>query len=113
MSRDSFVDPHSLLALVCHNKPLITTTGNELLRHIPFQRWDGSAGRKVPTIALLASVDNGNDAFKGHWRLPAGSNGCTESHGTSATFSGRTEVKQCAIDFRCVISPKKQSNWQR
>jgi hypothetical protein len=65
MSRDSFVDPHSLLALVCQNKPLITTTSNELLRYIPFQRWDGSAGKKVPTTALLAAVDNGNDAFKG------------------------------------------------
>jgi hypothetical protein len=65
MSHDSLVDPHSLLGLVCKNQQLITASGNEPLRHLPFQRWDGLLGKKVPTLALLASVDNGNDAFKG------------------------------------------------
>jgi len=35
------------------------------LRQLPFLRWDGQAGKTVATTATIASVDNGNDAFKG------------------------------------------------
>jgi len=43
--------------LVCHNKPLITTTGNEPLRHIPFQRWDDRrAGKCQPSLFWHRSI---------------------------------------------------------
>lgn len=65
MYYNASINPRSLLAQVCSHEPLTPSSGKELLRQIPFQRWDGSASRKVPTTALLVSVDNGNDAFKG------------------------------------------------
>ena len=65
MFQDVSVDPRSLLAQVCNHEPFVTSVGKELLRRIPFQRWDSTAGRRVPTTALLVSIDNGNDAFKG------------------------------------------------
>jgi hypothetical protein len=55
----------SFLAHLCLQKPLVTTTGKELLRQISFQRWDEQASKHVTTTAIIASVDNGNDALKG------------------------------------------------
>jgi hypothetical protein len=65
MLTDTTIHPSSLLAHLCRQDPLTTTTGKELLRQIPFFRWDGQMGQHVSTTATLVSVDNGNDAFKG------------------------------------------------
>ena len=65
MLSDTIIHPSSLLARLCHQELLTTTTGRELLRQIPFERWERSSGRKIPTTATLVAVDNGNDAFKG------------------------------------------------
>ncbi|HEU5381896.1 MAG TPA: hypothetical protein VFV38_41270 [Ktedonobacteraceae bacterium] len=65
MLTDTTIHPSSLLARLCRQEPLTTTTGRELLRQIPFLRWESSSGRKIPTTATLVAVDNGNDAFKG------------------------------------------------
>jgi hypothetical protein len=59
------IHPDSLLARLCRQEPLTTTEGNTLLRQIPFLRWDSSSASNVPTTAMLVSIDNGNDAFKG------------------------------------------------
>jgi len=65
MFLESTIHPDSFLARLCRQEPLTTTTGRDLLRQIPFLRWDSSSGRKIPTTATLVAVDNGNDAFKG------------------------------------------------
>ncbi len=65
MLTDTTLHPSSLLARLCRQEPLTTTTGQESIRRIPFLRWEGSSGRKIPTTATLLAVDNGNDAFKG------------------------------------------------
>lgn len=65
MLTDTTIHPSSLLARLCRQEPLTTTTGRELLRQVPFLRWESSSGRKIPTTATLVAVDNGNDAFKG------------------------------------------------
>src|SRR5258708_38162779 len=73
MFPESTIHPDSFLARLCRQEPLTTTTGRELLRQIPFLRWDSSSGRKMPTTATLVAVDNGNDALKGamlHVHLP-------------------------------------------
>jgi hypothetical protein len=62
---DTTIHPASFLARLCSQEPLTTTTGKDLLRQIPFLRWDGQTGQQVPTTATIVSVDNGNDAFKG------------------------------------------------
>lgn len=64
----------SLLAHLCHQEPLTNKTGKDLVRQIPFLRWDGQTGTTHSTTAILVSVDNGNDALKGamlHAHLPA------------------------------------------
>src|SRR5258708_16444388 len=65
MFAQSTIHPDSFLSRICRQEPLVTTTGRELLRQIPFLRWDSSLSRKIPTTATLLAVDNGNDAFKG------------------------------------------------
>jgi hypothetical protein len=65
MYQATSIHPHSFLAHLCTQEALTTTGNQEVLRQIPFQHWDGSSGRKVQTTATIASVDNGNDAFKG------------------------------------------------
>jgi hypothetical protein len=65
MLADTTIHPSSFLAHLCRHDPLTTTTGKELLRQIPFLRWDAHTGQHVSTTATLVSVDNGNDAFKG------------------------------------------------
>lgn len=60
----STIHPASVLAHLCRQEPLLNTAGQEPLRQIQFLRWDDS-GRQRATTATLASVDNGNDAFKG------------------------------------------------
>jgi PAS domain-containing protein len=73
MATTSMIHPSSFLGRLCAGQPLITSAGKELLRRIPFHRWDERVGRKVLTNASLVSVDNGNDAFKGamlHVREP-------------------------------------------
>jgi hypothetical protein len=51
----STLHPASFLAHFLAQHPLVTAAGKELPRQIPWQQWD----------ALIVSVDNGNDAFKG------------------------------------------------
>src|SRR5437762_4302822 len=65
MLTDMTIHPSSFLAHLCRKAPLTTTTGKELLRQIPFRRFDEQAGHHVSTTATIVSVDNGNDAFKG------------------------------------------------
>jgi hypothetical protein len=65
MYTETTLHPLSFLAYLCQQKALTNTTEKELLRQIPFLRWDGQAGKNITTTATLASVDNGNDAFKG------------------------------------------------
>jgi hypothetical protein len=62
---DTTIHTSSFLAHLCRQDPLTTAAGKELLRQIPFLRWDGQAGQNVSTTATIVSVDNGNDAFKG------------------------------------------------
>ncbi len=64
MLTDTTIHPSSFLAHLCRQDPETSTTGKELLRQIPFLRWDGQTGQHVSTTATLVSVDNGNDAFK-------------------------------------------------
>src|SRR5579885_2510681 len=65
MLTDTTIHPSSFLAHLCRQDPLTTAAGKELLRQIPFPRWDGQTGQQVSTTATIVSVDNGNDAFKG------------------------------------------------
>src|SRR5579862_6948434 len=65
MHTEATIHSSSFLAYLCQQKAFTTTNGKELLRQIPFLRWDEQAGRNVTTTATIASVDNGNDAFKG------------------------------------------------
>src|SRR5690348_8315953 len=70
---ETTIPPDSYLARLCRQEPLVTTTGQEPPRQVPFLRWDGSSGSRVATTATLVAVDNGNDAFKGallHARSP-------------------------------------------
>lgn len=59
------IHPESFLAYMSREEALVLSEGKELPRSIPFTRWDEQAGRNMTTTAILASVDNGNDAFKG------------------------------------------------
>lgn len=65
MPTDSPLHPSCLLAHLCRQDPLTTTTGTPWQRQIPLVRWDGQAGTQRTTTATLVSVDNGNDALKG------------------------------------------------
>jgi hypothetical protein len=65
MLNDTNLHPASFLAHLCRQDSLRTSMGKELLRQIPFLRWDGQAGQQVSTTATIVSVDNGNDALKG------------------------------------------------
>jgi hypothetical protein len=74
MFTDTTIHTSSFLAHLCRQDPLTTAAGKELLRQIPFLRWDGQAGQNVSTTATIVSVDNGNDAFKGamlHAHMPS------------------------------------------
>ncbi len=73
MFTDMTIHPDSFLARLCRQEALTNAAGKEPLRQIPFLRWDSSPGSRVSTTAILVSVDNGNDAFKGamlHVRNP-------------------------------------------
>lgn len=65
MTLTSGIHSASLLARICGHQPLLTTTGEELLRRVSMQRWDEQQGERVSSTAAIISVDNGNDAFKG------------------------------------------------
>jgi hypothetical protein len=65
MFAETTIHPDSFLARLCRKAPLVNTAGKDPLRQIPFLRWDSLAGRKIATTAIIVSVDNGNDAFKG------------------------------------------------
>lgn len=65
MLTETAMHPNSFLARLYRQEPLVTTTGRELLRQVPFQYWESASGRKIATTATLVAVDNGNDAFKG------------------------------------------------
>ena len=67
------IDPGSFLAHICSHQPIVNSSGKELIRQLPFSRWEPSLMRKVPTLAKIAALDNGNDALKGtmlHARQP-------------------------------------------
>ena len=73
MLTNTTIHPSSFLAHLSQQELFLNTTGKELLRQIPFLRWDGLTGKNVSTTATIVSVDNGNDAFKGamlHAHLP-------------------------------------------
>ena len=65
MLTDATIHPSSFLAHLSRQDPLVPSNGKELLRQIPFLRWERQAGHNITTTAMIASVDNGNDAFKG------------------------------------------------
>ena len=64
MTTIAMIHPRSFLGYLCTHQPLITSAGKELVRTLPFQRWDGQPGKTVSTQAVIISVDNGNDALK-------------------------------------------------
>src|SRR6266536_730548 len=73
MIADQTISPHSFLGRLCAHQPLVTSAGKELLRSVPCLRWDQQTSGRVPTQAIIVSIDNGNDAFKGamfHMRDP-------------------------------------------
>lgn len=57
--------PNSYLWKLTQGLPMVTSQGRELPRSLPFRKWDGETRRWEPIQALIAAVDNGNDAFKG------------------------------------------------
>ncbi len=57
--------PASLLALLCRKEPLTDPQGGGLLRHIPCQERETTREQRASRMALLAALDNGNDALKG------------------------------------------------
>jgi hypothetical protein len=57
--------PDSFLAKVAAGQPLVNQQGKELLRQIPCKRWNIEKRVWEPTVAKIASTDNGNDAYKG------------------------------------------------
>jgi hypothetical protein len=61
----STIHPASFLAHFLAQRPLMTAAGKELPRQISWQQWDTLKSRNVPLPAIIVSVDNGNDAFKG------------------------------------------------
>jgi hypothetical protein len=61
----SGMSPNSYLWKLTQGLPLITSQGRELPRSLPFRKWDGETRRWEPVQALIAAIDNGNDAFKG------------------------------------------------
>lgn len=65
MQTSALIHPASFLAHLSRQDALLTKEGKALPRHIPFEHWDEQAGSKITTNAIIASVDNGNDAFKG------------------------------------------------
>ncbi len=65
MSTSINIHPSSILAHIYEHQPLVSTSGKELVRQVPIQRWDGQMGKRVLTSAKVVSVDNGNDALKG------------------------------------------------
>jgi len=59
------IHPDSVLAKVCQFALLITSKGQELPRRVSLPALDTTAHLPTETTALLAAIDNGNDAFKG------------------------------------------------
>lgn len=59
------IHPRSFLGHLYTHQPLITSAGKELLRTVPSHAWNEQTSGKMPTQAVLVSIDNGNDALKG------------------------------------------------
>lgn len=59
------IHSHSFLGRLYTHQPLITSTGKELMRTVPYHTPNERSGGKMPTQAVLVSIDNGNDAIKG------------------------------------------------
>jgi hypothetical protein len=59
------IHPHSCLGHLSTHRPLITSAGKDLVRVVPFRRWNSPTSGEIPTQAVLVSIDNGNDALKG------------------------------------------------
>jgi hypothetical protein len=57
--------PASLLAHLSRNEPLTNRHGGGVLRHIPCQERKATREQQAAHMALLAVLDNGNDALKG------------------------------------------------
>src|SRR6266446_5720667 len=65
MTSTPTIHPRSFLGHLSTRQPLITSAGKELMRTVPYQAWNEQTGGKMPTQAVLVSIDNGNDALKG------------------------------------------------
>jgi hypothetical protein len=59
------IHPHSFLGRLSTHQPLLTSTGKELVRMVPYTALNEQSGGKMSTQAILVSIDNGNDALKG------------------------------------------------
>src|SRR5260370_14443841 len=65
MTPTATIHPRSFLGHLYTHQPLITSAGKELLRTVPSHAWNEQTSGKMPTQAVLVSIDNGNDALKG------------------------------------------------
>ncbi len=65
MTSTPIIHPHSFLGHLSTHQPLLTSAGRELVRTVPYHTWNEQTGGKMPTQAVLVSIDNGNDALKG------------------------------------------------
>ncbi len=59
------MSPESFLSKLTQKLPLVTSRGRDLPRSLPFRRLNADVRQWEPTQALIAAIDNGNDAFKG------------------------------------------------
>lgn len=59
------IHPRSFLGHLSTHQPLITSAGKELVCTVPYYTWNEQTSGKMPTQAVLVSIDNGNDALKG------------------------------------------------
>lgn len=59
------IHPNSFLAAILRGLPLTLSNGQPLPRSVPFRMQETPSGQQIETMALLAAIDNGNDAFKG------------------------------------------------
>lgn len=61
----SGIPAESFLAQMSERRPLLTAAGEGLPRQVMVSAWDEQRGERVHLPAMLVSIDNGNDAFKG------------------------------------------------
>lgn len=56
---------NSYLWKLTQGLPMVTSQGRDLPRSLPFRKWIPDRRQWEPVQALIAAIDNGNDAFKG------------------------------------------------